>query len=97
MNKIFKNIGLLALTGMLFTACNEDDNTGHSMVDYSPATVTLSSLSPTMIDESAIDTDDASTFQIAVQATLSEPQPIDAIIDLMQTGGNADMVIKYAR
>lgn len=89
MNKIFKNIGLLALTGILFTACNEDDNTNNSIVDYSKATVTLSTSSPTMIDESAI-SDVASTYQIEIMASLSEPLTIDAIIDLVQTGGSAD-------
>ncbi|MBU2939366.1 hypothetical protein KO494_07420 [Lacinutrix sp. C3R15] len=90
MNKIFKNIGLLALTGILFTACNEDDNTNESVVDYSTATVTLSTLSPTSIDESAIDTDVESTYQIEIVATLAETQPVNAVIDLVQTGGTAD-------
>lgn len=90
MNKIIKNIALIAFAGALFTSCNEDDNTGASVIDYNTATVTLTSTSPTMFDESGIDGTDANTFQVVIQATLSEPQPIDAVIDLVQTGGNAD-------
>lgn len=90
MKNILKNIGLLVFTGVLFTACDEDDFTGASQIEYSPATVTLSSLSPTVFDESAIDEDDASTYEITIDATLAAAQPTEAIIDLMQVGGSAD-------
>ena len=90
MKNILKTMGLVALSGIFFTACNEDDNTGESVIDYTPATITLASTSPTMIDESGIDGTDASTYQIEVVATLAEPQPVNAVIDLVQVGGSAD-------
>ncbi|MCB4799236.1 hypothetical protein [Neotamlana laminarinivorans] len=90
MKNIFKNIGLTLLTFTLITSCNEDDNTGESLVDYSPATVTLSSSSPTTFSESAIDEDDASTYTVEITATLPSAQPATAVIDLVQTGGTAD-------
>ncbi|WP_396603126.1 hypothetical protein [Algibacter sp. R77976] len=90
MKNIINKIGVFALACLAFTSCeSEDDNTGDSLINYSPATVTLSSSSPTMFDESAIDADDASTFQIEVTATLSAAQPTDAVIDLIQSGGSA--------
>ncbi len=90
MKNILKNIGLLVFTGILFTGCDDDDFTGASEINYSPATVTLSTLSPTVFDESAIDEDDASTYTITIEANLAEAQPTDAVIDLMQVGGSAD-------
>lgn len=90
MKNILNKIGVFTLACLAFTSCDsEDDNTGDSLINYSPATVTLSSSSPTMFDESAIDADDASTFQIEVTATLTEAQPVDAVIDLVQVGGSA--------
>lgn len=90
MKNIINKIGVFTLACLAFTSCdNEDDNTGASLLDYSPATVTLSSSSPTTFDESAIDPDDASTFTIEITATLTEPQPVDAIIDLVKSGGTA--------
>ena len=90
MKNIFKSIGVLALTGIIFTSCNEDDNTGQSTMDYSPVTVTLSSLSSTTIDETAIDSDDASTYTVTIDASIPEAQFIEYKIDLVQTGGTAD-------
>ena len=89
MKNILKNIRLLVFTGILFTACDEDDFTGASQIEFTPATVTLSTLSPTVFDESAIDEDDASTFEITIDATLAAAQPTEAIIDLIQVGGSA--------
>jgi hypothetical protein len=90
MKNIFKSIGVLALTGIIFTSCNEDDHTGQSTMDYSPVTVTLSSLSSTTIDETAIDSDDASTYTVTIDASIPEAQFIEYKIDLVQTGGTAD-------
>ena len=90
MKKNIRNIGLLVLTGVLISACSKkDDNTGDSIINYNPATVTLSSLSPNIFDESAIDEDNTATYQITIVATLDSPQPVDAVIDLAQVGGSA--------
>ena len=90
MKNILNKIGVFTLACLAFTSCeSEDDNTRDSLINYSPATVTLSSSSPTMFDESAIDADDASTYQIMVTATLAASQPVDAVIDLVQSGGSA--------
>ncbi|MEP3837979.1 MAG: hypothetical protein ABJM36_10035 [Algibacter sp.] len=90
MKNIINKIGVFTLACFAFTSCEtEDDNTGASLLDYSPATITLSSSSPTTFDESAIDADVASTYQIEVTATLASSQPVDAVIDLVQTGGSA--------
>jgi len=90
MKKNIRNIGLLVLTGILLNACNEkEDFTGASEIDYSAATVTLSSLSPNVFDESAIDEEIATTYQITIEATLDSPQPVETVIDLAQVGGTA--------
>lgn len=90
MKNIINKLGVFALACLAFTSCeSEDDNTGDSLINYSPATVTLSSSSPTTFSESAIDADDASTFQIEIMATLASAQPVDAVIDLVKTGGTA--------
>lgn len=90
MKNIINKIGVFALSCLAFTSCDSDDNTGDSILNYSPATVTLSSSSPTTFAESGINTDVASTYQIEITATLAEAQPVDAVIDLVQSGGSAD-------
>ncbi|WP_298780624.1 hypothetical protein [uncultured Polaribacter sp.] len=91
MKKILKNVGVFALTCIFLTSCNEnDDNTGASLINYSTATVTLTSSSPTTFSENSIDADDATTYAVTITATLTEVQPIDAVIDLVQTGGTAN-------
>ncbi|MGB0974288.1 MAG: hypothetical protein ACPGU9_04775 [Flavobacteriaceae bacterium] len=90
MKNIFKTIGALALTSIIFTSCNDDDHTGQSTMDYSPVTITLSSSSPTVFSENAIDADDASTYTVTIDATIPEAQYIQYKIDLVQTGGTAD-------
>jgi hypothetical protein len=90
MKKLIKTLTVLTVLALFTTSCSEkEDYTGASNVDYSPATVTLSSLSPNVFDESAIDTDNESTYQITIVATLDSPQPVDAVIDLAQVGGSA--------
>lgn len=88
-NKL-KSIFLLALSaGVLATSCSEDDHTGHSMINYTNPTVTLSTDSNDIIvDESMIDPDLG--FNIAVTASIAEPVFADLHIPLVQTGGSAD-------
>ncbi|KGL62830.1 hypothetical protein [Polaribacter sp. Hel1_85] len=90
MKNTIKNIGLFAIVAVFFASCEDDnDNTGASLLNYSPATVTLSSTSNTVFDESAIDADDESTYVVTITATLPSPQPVNAVIDLVQSGGTA--------
>ena len=89
-NKINIFLSSILICGFL-ASCNEnDDLTGKSLLDYSPATVTLSSNSPTTFIESAIDEDDPSTYEIVITANISSPQPVNAVIEIVQTGGSAD-------
>ena len=90
MKNIFKTIGVLALSSVLFTACDEDDYTGNSVINYTPATVTLSTASATSFSEAAIDADDATTYTATITANVSEPQPVQVVLDLVQTGGSAN-------
>jgi len=91
MKKIFKPFSIFIVASLILTSCeDENDNTNASLINYSPATVTLSSLSNTAFDESAIDPDDESTYVVTITATLSSPQPVNAIIDLVQSGGTAN-------
>jgi len=91
MKIIIKTLSILTVVALLATGCSKkDENTGASNIDYNPATVTLSSLSPNVFDESAIDTDNPATYQITIKATLDAPQPIDAVIDLAQVAGSAN-------
>ena len=91
MKTLIKTLSTLAVAALLSTSCSEDtDNTGDSNINFSPATVTLSSPSPNVFDESAIDADVPSTYQILIEATLDAPQPVNAVIDIVQTGGSAD-------
>jgi len=90
MKKLIKTLSTLTIIALLTASCSKkDDNTGVSNIDYSPATVTLSSTSPTVFNESAINSDNPSTYQITIVATLDKAQPIDAVIDLAQVGGTA--------
>lgn len=89
-NNINYILASFVLLGLL-TSCNDDDLTGEALLkDYSPSTVTLSSSSPTVFNESAINEDDPSTYQIEVTASIPSPQPINAVINLYQSGGTAD-------
>ena len=90
MKKLIKTLSVLAVLALITASCNKkDDHTGDSNIDYSKATVTLSSVSPTEFNESTIDSDDPTTYQITIVATLDSPQPVDAVIDLAQVGGSA--------
>lgn len=89
MKKYINKIGLLALSGLLFTACNDDDNTGDSLTTSSPTNITLSALTTT-IDESAIDADDSNTYMVTFTATIPQAVAQDAVIDVWQSGGTAD-------
>ncbi len=89
MKKYIKQIGLLALSGILLTACNEDDNTGDAMTTSSPTNITLSALTST-IDESAIDADDSSTYMVTFSASIPAAVTQDAVVDVWQSGGTAD-------
>lgn len=88
-NKINILLSSILAFGLLIS-CNEDDDaTGASALDYSPATVTLSSSSPTSFSESDIDEDNASTYEIVITASVSEPQVVNAVINIVQSGGTA--------
>lgn len=89
MNKIIKNIGLLALSSLLFTGCNDDDATGDSLINFSTVQVTLTSdMNNIVIDESAIDVDNPTV--ITVTATIAEPSPISLRIPLEWKSGSAN-------
>ena len=89
-NKISK-IGLVICAILFATACSKKENaTDYSTNKFTRTNVTLSSTSPNNFDESAINSNVASTYQITITATLDSPQPIEAVIDLAQVGGTAD-------
>lgn len=91
MKNIFKTIGLLALTGLIFTSCNdEDENTGQSLIDnFTPVAVQVSTLqSSYTFSEKNIDSADPLTNTINVTATLPEPQVIDAVLEFVVSGNN---------
>lgn len=92
-NNIFKKISLAVLALVAFSSCSEDDLTNKSQISsYSPATITMSSNVPSVVNfsESAIDEDDTSTNTVTITATLAETQPVTAIIDLVKDSGNTD-------
>ena len=82
MKKTIKNIALLLFTGIIFTACDNDDATGDSSIDYSSVEVTLSStMNNTVIDESSIDPDDLPV--VTITATLAEPNPLSLRVPIL--------------
>ncbi|PHS08444.1 MAG: hypothetical protein COA88_06890 [Kordia sp.] len=88
MKQIFKYIAIAAISCSVFTSCNEDDNTGDSLINYSPVTVTLtSSENDVVLNETAIDADNG--YAITVTATIDSPLPIDIIIPLTKISGTA--------
>ncbi|WP_303425485.1 hypothetical protein [Oceanihabitans sp. 2_MG-2023] len=81
MNKILKNITLLLCTGVIFTACDSDDNTGDSILEFSTTQVTLSStMNNTVIDESLIDPDALPV--VTLTATIAEPVNISVRVPI---------------
>ena len=89
-NKISRT-ALVIYAIILATACSKDDNaTDYTTNKFTRTNVTLSSTSPTEFDESAINSNLASTYQITVEAKLDSPQPTEAVIDLVQVDGTAD-------
>lgn len=89
MKKIIKNIGLLALSSLLFTGCNDDDASGDSLINFSTVQVTLTSdMNNVVIDESAIDVDNPTV--ITVTATIAEPSPVSLRIPLEWKSGSAN-------
>lgn len=99
MKKIFKTIGLLALTGLVFTSCSdEDDNTGLSSIDFSPVAVQFTtSQSSYTFSEVDIDSDDPTTNTINITASIAESQPIDASFDLIVKSGNNDHDFEFSK
>ncbi|WP_452228652.1 MULTISPECIES: hypothetical protein [unclassified Lacinutrix] len=82
MKKTIKNIALLLFTGIIFTACDNDDATGDSIIDYSSVEVTLSStMNNTVIDESLIDPDDLPV--VTLTATIAEPNPLSLRVPIV--------------
>lgn len=76
------------MTCGLLASCNEDDNTGESVINYTPVVVTLSTLdNNAMLDETAIDADTG--YSITVTATIDSPQVTDITIPLTKIGGTA--------
>ncbi|GGG42033.1 hypothetical protein [Bizionia arctica] len=87
MKKHIKTIALIAFTGILFTACSDDDdNTGASGINYTSQNVTLASPSPTEFWETAIDPADPSTNKVVIIASIPEITTADAVIDLNFSG-----------
>ncbi len=77
--------------GILITSCDEEDNTGASGINYTDATITVTSAqSSYTFDEILIDEDVPSTFTASISASIAEPQPVDAIVSFVQSSGNAD-------
>lgn len=87
-NYIKKFLLLFALSAIILS-CEEDDQTGDSQIEFSRSTITLTTSSPSVFDESSIDSEDPSTYQITVEATIPEPQPVNAVVELYQTAGTA--------
>lgn len=82
MKKIVKNIAFLLFTGIIFTACDNDDATGDSIIDYSSVEVTLSStMNNTVIDESSIDPDDLPV--VTITASIAEPNPLSLRVPIV--------------
>lgn len=86
MKKIYKSVGALVLSGMMFLACSDDDHTGLSTINYSAPTVTLSS-SENNVTVSETDIEDA--YTITVTASITEAVPVNIYVPLVQTGGSA--------
>ncbi|QDO93784.1 hypothetical protein FNB79_07265 [Formosa sediminum] len=90
MKNIYKTFCLFALSGIALTSCEDsDDHTGESIIEYTKigATVTSESQSYT-VSESDIHT--SGDYTIPYYITLNEPVTVTTIIDLEQTGGEAD-------
>lgn len=87
MKNILKNISLFIVAFAVLNSCDDsDDNTGESLIDYSPVAITVvASDNDVMIMEDAL-SDDA---VYGVTASIAAAVPVDLVIDLVQTGGNA--------
>lgn len=91
MKKLIKYAYLTLITGALLTSCSEEDHTGASEMSYSSTAITLTSAQAAYtIDESLIDEDTPSTFTITINASIAQPQPVDATVSFVQSDGTAD-------
>ncbi|MBP1839009.1 hypothetical protein [Formosa algae] len=90
MKNIYKTFCLLALSGIVFTSCEDgDDHTGESLIEYTNVGATVSSASQSYtVSESDIHT--SGDYTIPYTVTLNEAVTATTIIDLIQTGGEAD-------
>ncbi|WP_159022770.1 hypothetical protein [Formosa sp. L2A11] len=91
MKNIYKTFCLLALSSFVFTSCDDsDDNTGDSLIDYTKIGATVSTPNQTItISESDIQASGAD-YIIPYTVTLNEAVTATAIVELIQTGGEAD-------
>ncbi|MDY0780083.1 hypothetical protein [Tenacibaculum sp. IB213877] len=91
MKNILKTFGLFAIASLVFTSCDDEDNTGASMIDFTPVTVQFTTASSSYtFSESDINPDDEATNTIEVTATIPEPQPVNAVLDVVIKSGNGE-------
>ncbi len=87
MKNILKNISLFIVAFAVLNSCEDsDDNTGESLIDYSSVAITVVASDNDVIIMEAGLSDDA---VYTVTASITESVPVELVIDLVQTGGNA--------
>ncbi|WP_299778377.1 hypothetical protein [uncultured Formosa sp.] len=91
MKNIYKTFCLLALSGFVFTSCDDsDDNTGDSLIDYTKVGAIVSTPNPSItVSESDIHSS-GEDYIIPYTVTLNEAVTATTIIELIQTDGEAD-------
>ncbi|MDW5287777.1 hypothetical protein [Formosa sp. PL04] len=98
MKNIYKILGLLTLSGVVFTSCQEYGNTGESLIDYTPISATVTTeqssydISERMVKYNA---DNETPFFIPYTVTLAELAPVNAVIEIEQTGGTGSSADYY--
>lgn len=87
MKNIFLKLTYLAVFALVLASCEKEDYTGYSTANFVKPSATFSSTAGTNItvDESAIDSENGSTYTIT--ATLSSASLVDTYIDLTKVSG----------
>lgn len=82
MKNIKMKYSLILLIVISLLSCNSDDNTGESMLEYTPINIAVN-----VVDTEVTTTEDAGN-EYTITATIDEPSTIDYVIDIIQLSGN---------